>query len=124
MTDKKTLNDEELNKVAGGEEHFFLEEDGFKTIDEVVWSYSIGFTQEICDYNGIFVKRTHKTAITKKGAFYHRGMWYPCYYFQGVPNPEPDVDGWYPEVWINILAVMNCTSKDDRNCGGCQIVER
>lgn len=121
MSEKKTLNEEELDEVAGGVY--------YKTFEQMTLQYEKGYETEICDWkwSGLIATHTftHRAKIIKRGYFLtQRGFYSPCYYFQGIPTPEPDVDGWYPEDCVSDMEKRNyADDKLYRNCGGAAIIE-
>lgn len=97
MSEKKTLNEEELNKVAGGTSG--------SEAPAITFKYEKGYETEICDHKGFFATYTHHAVITKRGYFYcfDTFCYMACYYFEG----HKDVDGWYPESLVDKLPEEN-----------------
>lgn len=103
MTEKKILNEEELDKVAGGLV--------YDSVNQVVFQYEKGYTMEICDHRGLFHNFTHRAKIVHRGCAKNDfGKYFVVYYFEGVNGPEPDVDGWYNENEVKDLEKNNLTN--------------
>lgn len=120
MTDKKILNDEELDKVAGGRSLNLENAACYDNPEDVVFKYDIGNEVTV---RTIFLGSTITAKITKKGVFcewVHELKWYPCYYLVGGLAS----DGWYSEAIIPHLAESSLTQTREKGCGGCQITER
>ena len=94
MTEEKLLNDEELEKISGGNRYL----DNPPTSADFI--YPLGYHKEICD--GFFFSHplTHGCTLTKHGYQMVGNQYRLCDFFSG----DSDVEGWYFEDHVCELA--------------------
>ena len=97
MTDKKILNEKELEKISGGNRYL----DNPPTSADFI--YPLGYHKEICD--GFFFSHplTHGCTLTKHGYQMVGDQYRLCDFFSG----DSDVEGWYTEMCIEDISTHN-----------------
>jgi len=98
MSEKKQLNEEELEMISGGASYS-------KNENELEWKYSLNKNVTMHNTNGDYFYGT----VTKKGKLYASGFYFALYYIEFPSTPE--VDGWYAEEAIDCCKTVYATGK-------------